>query len=88
MLQQIPCSLFEPDGTLLAAGTATFSVQETGAETVITGLDRPGRVVQRCLVGGVSLVQVRLGGAAPVAARVERVSYDAKLGRSCTIRVA
>jgi hypothetical protein len=83
--QSIACRLEEPDGTPLAAGLARM--QEASREALITALDLPGRVVQRCLLGGLHDVRLRLGDAAPVAAHLERIGFDPALGRTCTLRL-
>ncbi len=87
MARTVACDLYEPDGTPLSAGTARLRPALAAWEAVVTALDRPGQVVQRCLLGGVQELHVRLDGAAPLTARVERVSYDPTLGRTCTLRL-
>ena len=82
--QSIACRLEEPDGTLLAAGLMRLA---TAGEAEVTGLDRPGRVVQRCLLGGLRDILLRLGDSAPVTARMERIAFDARQGRVCTLRL-
>lgn len=81
----VACSLYEPDGTPLAAGTAHLTSGTSAWEALVAALDLPGRVVQRCLLGGVREIRVRLGDGVPMIARVERVFFDPKLGRVCAL---
>lgn len=82
--QPITCRLEEPDGTPLAGGMVRLASAD---EAEVTGLDRPGRVVQRCLLGGLREVVVRLGEGAPITAYLERIAFDARQGRVCLLRL-
>jgi hypothetical protein len=83
----VSCSLYEPDGTLLTAGMARVQPAGTEIEAVIVALDRPGRLVQLCLLGSLRELRLKLGMAAPVPARVERIAFDPQLGRTCTVHM-
>jgi hypothetical protein len=82
----VACHLFEPDGTPLAAGTAEVDARAAIPTAVVTALDRPGRIVQRCLVGGLQRLRLQLDGGTPVAVLVERIVFDPRRGRVCTLR--
>jgi hypothetical protein len=83
--QTVACCLYEPDGALLAAGVV--QMHTAAQEAVVTGLDRPGQIVQRCLLGGLRELRLRLEGSPPITVRIERVTFDPKLGRVCTLRM-
>lgn len=83
--QPLVCHLEELDGTPLAAGLARMD--DATPQATVTALDRPGRVVQRCLLGGLRDLRLRLGDAAPVPVRIERITFDPALGRTCTLRL-
>ncbi len=80
------CRLFETDGTPLTQGQVQVH-DRLGAEAIVTQLDNPGRVVQRCLIAGVRQIVVRINDTALIPARIERVSFDAKQGRTCVLRL-
>jgi hypothetical protein len=86
ILDVTACRLYEPDGTLLAAGSCQLT---TGADhtDVRAVLDEPGRVLQRCLLGPVKQVRVRLATGRQLTTQVARVYFDARQGRTCLLRV-
>ena len=86
--RDITCYLFEPDGTLLTVGTARLRAALGAGEALVTALDQPGRLVQRCLLGNLQHVWVQLKDGALLPARVERVFFDPAAGRSCALHIA
>ena len=80
-----PCRIDEPDGTPLASGTA--ELEPSTATARIVALDRPGQLVQRCLLGGLRRVRLHLGDGACAPAEIERVFFDPAAGRCCTVRL-
>lgn len=97
-LQSIACHLYEPDGASLSTATCLFDdtpapldapPQSLPPVTVLTALDRPGRVVERCLLGPVGTVWLHLrdetGTLLP--AEVEQVFFDPAAGRCCAVRL-
>ncbi len=85
--QTMACYLYERDGTLLAVGNCRLACAPHAHGTLTTVLDRPGRVIQRCLLGEVheAWLQLRDGALLPV--HVERVFFDPECGRTCVLRV-
>jgi hypothetical protein len=55
---------------------------------VVTVLDRPGRLVQRCVLGNLRRVWVHLRDGSLLVAEVERVSLAPTQGRTCALRLA
>jgi hypothetical protein len=85
--QTVACQLYDANGMLLAAGTAQVRRVAAALEAVVTALDQPGHLVARCLIGGARDLRLALEGGTPLAARVERIYFDARMGRTCTLRV-
>ncbi|MGD9889845.1 MAG: hypothetical protein AB7R89_01900 [Dehalococcoidia bacterium] len=87
-LQSHICQLYEPDGRPLATGTCPFaSAPAAGTRVIVSMKDRPGHVIQRCLLGRLCDVRVQFEGGTPVPAQIERAFFDPKLGRACVLRV-
>jgi hypothetical protein len=83
MLMMVRCRLLEPDGTLLTI--ATCALISGGA--VLNALERPGRVVKRCLLDHLHEIQIELDDSVVLHGRVERVYFDPEQGRVCTVRL-
>src|SRR5215211_8763599 len=91
----IACHLYEPDGAPLSAATCLLDDAPAPAAppaaasptVVLTALDRPGRVVERCLVGPARAVWLHLRDGTLLPGRLERVFYEPARGRSCAVRL-
>ena len=82
-----PCRLLEPCGRLLSRGRcATIETADGISRVVITDLEHPGQLVQRCLTGSVRTVWVHLEDSRRFLAHIEDVTYDPKTGRRCLLR--
>ena len=84
--QTIACFLYEPDGTPLAPGVCHREVADDLRDALAIVLDRPGRVIQRCLLGDVRRVWVHLRDGALLPTQVERIFFDPTRGRVCALR--
>jgi hypothetical protein len=82
----VACYLYEPDGTLVVSGLFSAPSGRAG-EALLTMLDRPGRLVQRCLLGPVRSVWLHLADGTLLGAHVERVFFDPTAGRSAHLRL-
>lgn len=83
--QPVAWSLYEPDGTLLARGLGHELPEHGASAAVLTVIEQPGRLVQRCLLGDLRRVWVHAPGQAPRPAQVERVHFDPRHGRICAL---
>jgi hypothetical protein len=83
-----PVRLYELDGSLLTAGLAHLGAasDHNAGDICVDGLDQPGRVILRCLLGMVRDVRVELGGRT-LSAEVVRVAFDPRHGRCFVLRV-
>jgi hypothetical protein len=48
-------------------------------------LDQPGRVIKRCVLEHLRTIRVQFEDGVSLLGRVERVHYDPKQGRVCTV---
>ena len=84
----IACWLSEPDGTLLCRGIAHLPTTPQTKEVRVTAVDRPGRLVHRCLLGPIQRIVLSLADGRCLPARVERLFFDPRLGRTCVLQVS
>lgn len=82
------CHLYEPNGTYLTAGICAVEEVPGAGATLVVLPERPGRVVQRCLLDQLCTLWVHLPGGALLRTSVERVFFDPIRGRTCLLRVA
>lgn len=82
------CSMTEPDGTPLAGGVLHYRYREPAQEWVTVRLERPGQILQRCLLGDLRVVLLRIDSGAERLAEVDRLVFDPNLGRVCVLRLA
>lgn len=86
--QGVWCEVYEPGGPRLTGGwCARERVDATDGVIHLSQLDHPGTVVQRCLLGPVGRVELRLPGGRLVPAQLVRAAFNATLGRTCTLQV-
>jgi hypothetical protein len=85
--EPLRCALVEPDGTLIARG---YCLAADGAEAALLTvvLPSPGRAIQRCLLGSVRDVWLNLRDGRLLAAHLERLAFDPKVGRVCRLRLS
>lgn len=83
----IPCTVYERDGTPLTDGRCV-SADPAAGEVVVAALEQPGRVVARCILGGVQEVELHVAGAPRRSASIARLYMDPQLGRSCVLRLS
>ena len=76
--------LLDREGSLLAYGRPRREDEAT--DTLELTLSRPGRLLQRCLVGGGRDVWLQSPGGELFPARVERLFFDPQAGRICLLR--
>jgi hypothetical protein len=78
--------LFDPEGHLLAHGRPRCD-ERVAADLLTLTLSRPGRLLQRCLLGGSRdlWLQPPSGDLLPV--HVERLFFDPRAGRICVLRL-
>jgi len=81
------CSLAEPDGTILATARCSFRPQRRPREAIVTIVDRPGRVVSRCLLGHVRALVLQLPTGEVLHADLLQVSFDPRQGRTLLVRL-
>lgn len=81
------CRLSEPDGTLVSHGRVQRSLSGALNDVIISGIDNPGRLINRCLIGPVRQVLLHLGDGPAHQALVHRVRFDPKLGRVCVLHL-
>jgi hypothetical protein len=84
---ETPCHLAELDGTPLASGALHQRCQELGERWVVVRLHRPGRMIERCLVGNLRQVLLSMDGGPPCRTELDRLSFDPRLGRVCVLRL-
>lgn len=86
-IETVACWLYEPDGALLSAGLVQRWDPGAACRVRVVGLDWPGQVIQRCLVGDVREVCLELEWGTRLPARVEEVRFDPALGRTCELHL-
>ena len=64
-----------------------LNTDATGTRVRVTALDRPGAFVQRCVLGALTTVVLQLGDGEQMTARIERVDFDSREGRTCVLVV-
>jgi hypothetical protein len=83
-----PCLLTEPDGTRLGEGTLHTWFEDAGQTCAVVRLDRPGRLIERCLGGELRRLFLSIAGAAPCWVEIDRLTFDPQLGRVCVLRLS
>jgi hypothetical protein len=81
------CQMTEPDGTPLAEGVLHHRYREPAQEWVTVRLERPGQIIQRCLVGNLRVVLLRIDSDPERRAEVDRLVFDPSIGRVCVLRL-
>jgi len=88
LITQTPhCRLLEPDGTLLTSATCRIVAVGSIRKAVVRALDRPGRVVKRCVLEHLREIRIQLKDGVSLHGHVESVYYDPGQGRVCTVRL-
>ena len=85
--QRVACHVYEPDGTLLTAGSCYPGDAVDNEPVLILTPTLRGRVVHRCLLGTVRTVWVHLADGTLLPARVKRVYFDENQGRICVLAI-
>ena len=87
LAQAHTCRLLEPDGTPLTS--ATYSILDVApvCKAIVRAFDRPGRLIKRCVLDHLRDIRIQLANGAVVHGTVERVYFDPKHGRVCTVRL-
>ena len=86
--ERTPCRLVDAAGELVSGGLCQVLGRDArGTRVRVTALDRPGAVVQRCVLGALTTVGLQLAGGEPLTARIERVDFDRDAGRTCVLVV-
>ena len=88
MHQTHPCRLLDSKGTLVTAARCSIASAAGEWKAVVSTFDRPGQVVKRCLLGQLRNVLVQFEDGVTLGAEVERVYFDPKQGRTCTVRLS
>ena len=80
------CTLTEPTGEPLADGALHTRYRQTGQDWLVVRLDRPGRMIERCLLGSLRQVMFAVAGGPAVLLELDRLAFDPHLGRVCVLR--
>ncbi len=78
--------LFDPEGHLLAYGRPQHD-DRGAADALALAVSQPGRLLQRCLLGGSRDLWLQPPSGDLLPARVERLFFDPQVGRICVLRV-
>ncbi len=81
------CYLYESSGKLLTTGIWLFDAGSRMHEVLVTELDHPGLLVQRCLLRESGRVWLQLRDGALLPARIERIFFDRQHGRTCRLHL-
>jgi hypothetical protein len=82
----ITCRMLDQEGRVITAGL----LRPDGAHiatALVTALDQPHMVLERCLFGGVRDVQVQIDDDGTIPAAVDRVFLHPQFGRVCALRL-
>ena len=86
--ERTPCRLVDAAGELVSGGLCQVLDRDArGTRVRVTALDRPGAVVQRCVLGALTTVVLQLADGEQLTARIERVDFDNREGRTCVLVV-
>ena len=80
------CTLTEPTGEPLASGVLHTRYRQAGQDWLVVRLDRPGRMIDRCLLGGLRQVVFAAADGPAVLLELDRLAFDPNLGRVCVLR--
>jgi hypothetical protein len=86
--QPHPCRLVDAQGTVVTAAQCHITPAAHAWEALVSSFDRPGQVVERCLLGYLRDIWVEFEDGVALPGRIERVYYDPKHGRVCRIRLS
>jgi hypothetical protein len=81
------CEVHERGGPLLSAGWCRGADGRAPGFVLVTDLEFPGRVVQRCLIGGIRMVELRLTDGTIQSAEVVEIAFDHAQGRTFLLRI-
>jgi hypothetical protein len=84
----IPCQLLDAAGGLVSAGLCELPATDRRESQVrVTALDRPGTFVQRCVLGTLTRLELRLPDGRRFAARLVAAGFTAQAGRTCLLAI-
>jgi hypothetical protein len=85
--QALGCHVYDRAGNELTGGSCLFEDESPAPEVVVTALDRPGQLIQRCLLGGMRELWLHLRDGRLVPGRLEQIYFQPDVGRVCVIRM-
>ena len=83
-----PCHLAELNGTQLGEGTRHDWFEDAGQTWAVVRLDRPGRLIERCLMGDLRHLLLSIAGAAPCYVEIDHLTFNPHFGRVCVLRLS
>jgi hypothetical protein len=84
--RSVACYVYDQKGNPVTAASFELHEAERGAEAVLSRMDQPGRLVQRCIVGGVRELWLHLRDGRLLPVSLESTYFQPDIGRVCVMR--